>query len=322
MLRQMVRLSSRTISFSHEHIGPWIGWFYRVLFSMTHHYRDRHARIKQVGLSLSLLFLTACRSVELPTATEVSGLFGHGDICSLPSVTTSTNFFLLVAAGLLAGFSHCIGMCGPLVTTLLIRPQSSHRYTSTPLLSYHIGRLTTYVVLGAIMGMVGSVVRVNVVGSGWQGNLSIVIGGLMLLTGLSLWGVLPWLRYLEGAWFARRVLGWMRRLFGSRHPVAPLAMGLMNGLLPCGAVYALAFVAATSGDPVRGAMIMLAFGLGTLPAMVGVSWLVSRLAPGLRSNLYRFAAALVMLVGVQLTLRGLAVTGIVPHITLVGVSLW
>lgn len=289
---------------------------------MAHYHHRNQARARRVGLTLGLLFLTACRSAELPTTSEVSGLFGHGDICGLPSVTASTNFFLLLAAGLLAGFSHCMGMCGPLVTTLIIRPQSTNRYTSTPLISYQVGRLTTYVVLGAIMGTAGSVVRVNVVGSGWQGDLSILIGGLMLLTGLSLWGVLPWLRRLEGAKFAHRVLGGMRRLFRSNHPVAPFALGLLNGLLPCGAVYALAFVAATSGDPVRGAMIMLAFGLGTLPAMLGVSWLVSRLAPGLRSHLYRFAAALVLIVGVQLTLRGLAVTGIVPHMTLVGIPLW
>ena len=278
--------------------------------------------VSRLGLVVGLLLLTACREATLPTADEVSGLFGHGDICGLPSVTASTNFFLLLAAGMLAGFSHCIGMCGPLVTTFIVRQQPTNHISSTPLITYQIGRLTTYVVLGVIMGTAGSVVRVNVVGSGWQGNLSILIGGLMLLTGLSLWGVLPWLRQLEGARFAHRLTGWMRRLFRSSHPVAPLVLGLANGLLPCGAVYAMAFVAATSGDPVRGAMIMLAFGLGTLPAMLGVSFLASRLAPGFRSNLYRFAAALVMVVGVQLTMRRLAVTGVVPHFQFVGVSLW
>jgi sulfite exporter TauE/SafE len=84
----------------------------------------------------------------------------------------------------------------------------------------------------------------------------------------------------------------------------------------------MALIAATTGDPVRGATVMFAFGLGTLPAMLGVPFVVSRLTVGVRSNLFRFAAVLVMVVGVQLVLRGLAVGGVVPHAAIGGVTLW
>lgn len=249
-------------------------------------------------------------------------LFGPGDICGLPSVSTSSSFLMLLLAGLFAGFSHCVGMCGPLVTTFMLRRKPSSRDTLTPMVMYQTGRLTTYTTLGALMGVFSWVVRINVMDSGWQGTLSVLIGALMLLTGLSLWGALPWLRWLESARFAGPMSRWMRGFIQSSHPMAPFLMGLGNGLLPCGAVYAMAVVAATSGDPIRGAMIMFAFGLGTLPAMFGISFVAKRLSLGLRSHLYRFASAMVMAVGMQLTLRGLAIAGTVPHFSLSGAALW
>lgn len=278
------------------------------------------------GVGFAFLLLSACNTSQLPSNNELSTFFGHGDICGLPTVATS-NFLLLLTAGLFAGFSHCIGMCGPLVTTFVLRRQANRQTraesdTLTPLVIYQVGRLTSYVGLGVVTGTVGSLVRVNVVGSGWQGNLSIAIGALMVLTGLSLWGVLPWLRWIESARYAHGLGQTMRGFLQSDHPLAPLGLGLANGLLPCGAVYAMALVATTSGNPFQGAMIMFAFGLGTLPAMLGITFLAMRLSLGLRSNLYRFAALLVMVVGLQLTLRGLAVTGAVPHLTFSGVALW
>jgi hypothetical protein len=81
-------------------------------------------------------------------------------------------------------------------------------------------------------------------------------------------------------------------------------------------------VAATSGDALKGASIMLVFGLGTLPAMLGVGLSASMLSVRWRSGLYRVAALLVVLVGVQLALRGLAAGGQIPHAALGSVMLW
>lgn len=274
---------------------------------------------------VTMPLLSACSGIALSNSNDPMSLFGHGDICGLPAVSVASNFLMLLMAGVFAGFSHCVGMCGPLVTTFMLRRAPSNRAKSdtlTPMVMYQFGRLTTYTTLGAIMGVVSWVVRINIVGSGWQGTLSIFIGLLMLLTGLSLWGALPWLRWLESAQIARPISQWLRNFIQSNHPLAPFLMGLGNGLLPCGAVYAMAFVAATSGDPVRGAMIMFAFGLGTLPAMLGIGFIAKRLSLGLRGKLYRVASTLVMAVGVQLTLRGLALAGTVPHLSFGGAALW
>ena len=95
-----------------------------------------------------------------------------------------------------------------------------------------------------------------------------------------------------------------------------------HGLLPCGAVYAVGLLAATSGDALKGASLMLIFGLGTLPAMLGVGLSISALSLRWRGGLYRAAAVLVVLVGVQLALRGLAANGQVRHTAIGSLMLW
>jgi hypothetical protein len=287
--------------------------------------RNVARRARWLTLIFAFALLVACSAT--PVANEMSAHSAHGDVHGLPPATTGS-FFLLLTAGLFTGFSHCVGMCGPLVTTFAMRRQTAQRNaplqsdTFTPLVFYQVGRLATYMGLGAILGLFGSLVGAAASGDAWQGNLSIVIGVLMVLSGLSLWGVLPWLRWVESAQFTRQIGCWMRRFLVSNHPAAPFVLGIANGLLPCGAVYAMALAAAASGNPLQGAMVMFAFGLGTLPAMLGVSFLAMRLGLRLRSNLYRVAALLVIVVGVQLALRGLAATGVIPHVSTGGVALW
>lgn len=237
-------------------------------------------------------------------------------------ITGDLSFFLLLTTGFLTGLSHCIGMCGPLVGAFVMRRRAAQQEVSTPLVFFQIGRLTTYVLLGVVLGLLGSVVEGAMAWRGWQGGLTIALGILMVLLGLSLLGLLPIQHWLASAAWARAVSAWLKYLMNSAHPVAPFALGLVNGLLPCGAVYAIGLVAVTSGDALKGASIMLVFGLGTLPAMLGVGLSASMLSVRWRSGLYRVAALLVVLVGVQLALRGLAAGGQIPHAALGSVMLW
>jgi sulfite exporter TauE/SafE len=140
--------------------------------------------------------------------------------------------------------------------------------------------------------------------------------------GLSLLGLLPIQHWLTSVALTRTVGGWMKRLTNSNHPAAPFGLGLANGLLPCGPIYAMSLLAATSGNPLKGASLMLVFGLGTLPAMLGLGLSVSYVSWRVRAALYRVAASLVVLVGVQLALRGLAQGGQVSHAALGSVMLW
>ena len=251
-----------------------------------------------------------------------------GDICGLQTLPPALGLNLILAAGLLTGMSHCVGMCGPLVAAFAVARQravgSAAGDLATPLVLYQLGRILTYVAIGAAAGALGTAVRVAVVGRGWQGSMSVAVGLLVIAMGLGLAGWLPVVGHAAQGRspLTRRVSAGIRRLVAHPHPGAPLALGLLNGLLPCGAVYAMAGLSAVSGDPLRGAGLMLVFGLGTLPAMLAAGLFASVVGLRVRGGLYRLAALVVVALGAQMVLRGLAVGGHVAHVDIGGLRLW
>ncbi len=282
----------------------------------------------QIGFSLVLLTLltTACNPHGLWPAQSQATLaamtvIDPANVCRVDyAPAAASTFFVLLGAGLLTGLSHCIGMCGPLVSVFSMRRRAAGQDSSTPLAIFQLGRLTTYLLLGVLFGSAGSLITVAV--RDWQSIVSVALGLLMILVGLGLLGLVPLQRWLAALGLARLVTAGLKRWLASNHPAAPFGLGLANGLLPCGPVYAMAILAAVSGDPVKGASVMLIFGLGTLPAMLGLGFAATHLGLRLRSHLYRIAAFLVIIVGLQLTLRGLAVSGQVSHAAIGNVMLW
>lgn len=273
-----------------------------------------------------VLFTTACQT-EGQWAAQNQATFAAMDLldggawCTVDHASTTTvGFLTLLGAGLLTGFSHCIGMCGPLVGAFALRRRAISRDISTPLVLFQMGRLTTYLLIGLLLGGLGSALAGII--RQWQGGFSIMLGVVTLLMGLSLFGLFPFQHWIAATPLVGQASRWIKRFMDSDHPAAPIGLGLANGLLPCAPVYAMAVLAATSSDPLRGAGIMLIFGLGTLPSMLGLGFVSSRFSLSLRSHLYRAAALLVVMVGVQLMLRGLALNGTVAHAALGSVMLW
>ncbi|WP_345164282.1 sulfite exporter TauE/SafE family protein [Nibribacter koreensis] len=173
-------------------------------------------------------------------------------------------------AGLVIGFIssfHCVGMCGPIAMALPVGRGTGASFLGGRLL-YNIGRLSTYVLLGALAGAIGSTLNL----AGWQQTLSIASGVMMLLlvvlpaatsNKINRWlGTEKWWNVLRRA---------MAKHFGNGSPRSLYQIGVLNGLLPCGMVY-FALAGALSAPGVGGAMLYMAmFGLGTIPLM----WLVS-----------------------------------------------
>ncbi|MCB0211428.1 MAG: sulfite exporter TauE/SafE family protein [Anaerolineae bacterium] len=279
-----------------------------------------------VVLGLVMLGASACSqephwSSHNQAALAALDIVDAGSVCTIDhAATMASSFFVLLGAGLLTGFSHCIGMCGPLVSAFAMRRRAERRELSTPLVLFQTGRLITYGLLGLAAGVLGSVLVAVV--RDWQGAFSVGLGVLVVLLGLGLLGLFPLQRWIASLAPAQAIGRGIKYWLDSNHPAAPLGLGMANGLLPCGPVYAMALLAATSGDPLRGASLMLIFGLGTLPPMLGFGFSASLLSLQLRGYLYRTAAVLVMVVGVQLTLRGLALYGHIPHSSLGSVMLW
>ncbi len=243
-------------------------------------------------------------------------------------------FLVLFVTGLLTSLGHCVGMCGGIIAAYAMqqrqgRPGSTWQL-SGPFLRYHAGRLTGYAILGAGFALLGSLAA-QVVGrvGDVQAWISLLTGGLMVALGLGLAGVLPTRRWVEGIGLGHWVMVTMRRLLTARSWRGQYGLGLANGFLPCGPVYAVALSATALAGPalsvqsiMPGVLAMLSFGLGTVPALLVLGYGASTLSVRLRGRLFRLAAVLVILLGVQLVLRGLAALGVVPHLVIGPVMIW
>ena len=215
---------------------------------------------------------------------------------------------IALATGFLGGFGHCVAMCGPLVGALGISapPGIPARRALLPQLAYHLGRITTYGTLGAVMGLAGSFVNVAGRLAGWQDVVAVLAGALMVAMGLGAATQSLWVKSAEGR-LAGRVLGAVRRLAGHEAPLRAYPLGLVLGFLPCGLSYSAFAAAAATGHPARGMALALAFGAGTLPALLLAGAVVSALSARARGLLHRAGGLLVALLGVLFVLRGLRV---------------
>jgi len=239
------------------------------------------------------------------------------------------NLIVAFITGLISSVGHCLGMCGGIVAIFSARhsapvganPGFAMRVAS--LLPVHAGRITTYALLGAALGAAGAILEQVGGLVGWQGALSIIVGIVMLLIGLSLLGVLPPIEVALASLTSRASpLARMKGLFGSSSAWSSLALGLLWGLLPCGLVFAMLVNAASTQTIWGGALTMIAFGLGTVPTLLGFGLASNLLSAQLRGRLMTVAATIILLFGAQAILRGLAAMNVIPSLVIGPVMLW
>jgi len=220
-------------------------------------------------------------------------------------VTDAASLGLAFVTGLL-GSGHCAGMCGGLVSACFLRLARFRRNAACHV-AYHSARLAVYALAGAIAAGLGEVLPQTGRFGFAQGILQILAGLALVVLGLELLGKLP---FALGMGFAP--LAWSRRLVTAaldRGPiVGALLAGLANGLMPCALTLAMAIKAATAGPALDGALLMLAFGAGTLPSMVGLGMASARLSVAGRARLSTVAALVVIVMGVALLVQGFAYT--------------
>ncbi|KPK41010.1 MAG: hypothetical protein AMJ69_00390 [Gammaproteobacteria bacterium SG8_47] len=223
--------------------------------------------------------------------------------------------------GLLGGV-HCVGMCGGIVAALsmshtpsaLGRSVAEHA-TPRPivlLLAYNIGRIGSYTLAGALFGSIGWLATSALTIRDAQLALQAGAGLFMCALGLYLAGWWRGLAHVEklGSRFWRRIEPLGRRLLPVRHAHHALLVGALWGWLPCGLVYSVLIWSIAAGNATQGALLMLSFGLGTLPNLLLMGLLATRVARALRAPALRAAAGSVVigfgLYMLLLTLRGLA----------------
>ena len=218
----------------------------------------------------------------------------------------SIDLWTIATIAFLGSFGHCIGMCGGIViaySSAKIDNKWSRMMQSFAHLAYSFGRITTYVMLGAIFGAIGGVVQFNGYATA---ALTIIAGLFMILAGLSLLGKLSFLSKLEHSFSQTK---WyqdvFRQVLRSKSLYSFYILGLLNGLLPCGLVYFFAVTAASTGSPLWGALVMLIFGLSTIPALFGLGFFTQLLNQGsLRKVMMNLASIIVILFGIYTIYRG------------------
>ena len=216
---------------------------------------------------------------------------------------TNPVYLLALTGGFLGGFGHCIGMCGPIVASYTLgRPDSNLKTAFIPQLLYNAGRVTTYTAVGALMGAAGSFAGLAAKAAGLQSAVMVAAGILMVLMGL---GIVA----MRSASFIERhnivVLRMAASLAASPSVIKFYPMGLVLGLLPCGLSYTYFIAAAGTGTAAGGALVMLIFGAGTLPAMLGFGALVSMIGRKARRTIYRLGGVAVTATGIYFIYRGL-----------------
>ncbi|SMH56497.1 sulfite exporter TauE/SafE family protein [Azospirillum agricola] len=206
----------------------------------------------------------------------------------------------LLSAGLVGGATHCSGMCGPFVLAQVsarlehvpaARMSELHRLTGAAVLPYHLGRGTTYALIGAVAASVAGHVGA-LPGLRWLSVGLLAFAALFFLgyAAKSLAAWLPRLRIASGApfqrWWGDRVSRLARPLFGNPTGWRGYGLGVALGFIPCGLLYGAVAVAAASGSALTGALGMAAFAVGTVPGLLAVG-----LAGHLAGRTWRTAVA-------------------------------
>ncbi|OIP54427.1 MAG: beta-carotene 15,15'-monooxygenase [Helicobacteraceae bacterium CG2_30_36_10] len=218
----------------------------------------------------------------------------------------TVNIITIISIAFLGSFGHCIGMCGGIVlayTTIKIEPSSSKVSQSVAHLLYSLGRVLTYATLGAIFGALGGVATFS---NNANGGLLIFTGIIMVLAGLSLMGKIKFLTLIEHSFSSSSLYkNAFKKVLNSKSNLSFFILGMLNGLLPCGFVYFFAITAASTADPLYGAMVMAIFGLSTVPAMFGLGFLASLAsATSFRNMMMSLSSIAVILYGTYTVYNG------------------
>lgn len=200
-------------------------------------------------------------------------------LVNVPQAEAGAGFGVLFVIGLLSGV-HCIGMCGGIMLT------------QKNAVAYNAGRLFGYTVAGAVFGAIGTVITYD---AQFKSMLFTICGGLVVIIGLMMWGV-PFLRQISPE------LTKPCRFKGGR----PLVIGLLTGLMPCGALASMWLFAAASGSALKGAESMFAFGLGTCAVMLLFGTFGTLIPAKYNKYILKSGTVLIVTLGLILMTKGIA----------------
>jgi sulfite exporter TauE/SafE/copper chaperone CopZ len=241
-------------------------------------------------------------------------LLSHFDL--LPrglAINDHMSYGFVFLIGVVAAFSSCLAVTGGLLLSVAAKynehyPNLDGWQKFKPTLYFNAGRVVSYTVLGGAVGGLGSVFTLSQRGNG---ILSILASLVMIILGFQLLHLFPWMRRFQPRMpnaLAHRIHDLGGKSGTTRS--APLVLGALTFFLPCGFTQALQFYVLSTGNPLTGALTMLAFSLGTLPSLLSLSMVSSFAKGSFQTHFLRFAGVLVVLVGFWNINNGLALANI------------
>jgi uncharacterized protein len=224
----------------------------------------------------------------------------------LPEVNQTMGYSILFVIGLLTSL-HCIAMCGGINLSQCVSknadPAQPFKKKLKPSILYNTGRVISYTIIGGIVGALGSVLSFS--GTA-KGIVAIIAGVFMLIMGLNMMNVFPWIKKIV----PRLPKRFGNKVQGAKKGRGPLIVGLLNGFMPCGPLQTMQLYALGTGSFFAGALSMFLFSLGTVPLMFAFGAISSILSSKFTKKLMWVSAALVMVLGVIMVGRGFSQSGI------------
>ncbi|MDR0765060.1 MAG: sulfite exporter TauE/SafE family protein [Synergistaceae bacterium] len=228
-----------------------------------------------------------------------------------PQAEAGMGYWMLFTVGLLTSV-HCIAMCGGINLSQALSGKNSgaaadkslvSRANFRPTVLYNAGRVISYTIVGGMVGALGSAVSFS---GAMKGAVQLAAGIFMVILGLNMLGMFGFLRALT----PRLPKFLTSRMEREKTGKGPLFVGLLNGLMPCGPLQAMQIYALSTGSPVKGALSMLAFSLGTVPLMFGLGAFGSLMSKRFAGRVMKAGAILVIIMGVVMFNNGTALSGL------------
>ncbi len=225
-----------------------------------------------------------------------------------PVAKEGMGYGILFLIGLMTSV-HCVGMCGGICLSQCVNQKDTNQPVNKfaalrPSLLYNTGRVLSYTLIGGFVGALGSVISFS---GTMKGIVQIFAGIFMVIMGINMLGVFPSLRKLN----PRMPKFFARKIYAERNSKSPFYIGLLNGLMPCGPLQAMQLYALSTGSPLKGALSMFLFSIGTVPLLFALGALSSYLNKKFTSKMMSVSAVLVIVMGLFMFNYGTSLSGIV-----------
>lgn len=260
------------------------------------HDRKRHyLEIGAVFLILFGVYLFLKRFDLLPQGLGISDNMSYG---------------FVILLGMVASASTCLAVTGGLIVAAATKyndmhPELTGKQKFRPHIYFNIGRIASYTLFGGLVGTLGSILTLS---SHATGIMTVLASAVMVLLGLQMLHLFPWLNRFQPK-MPKFLAHKIHDASGRQHKAAPFLLGGATFFLPCGFTQALQIYVLSKGDFITGALIMLAFSLGTLPGLLSIGAISSFAKGTFRRYFTKFVAVLVIMLGVFSIGNGLTLAG-------------